>query len=61
MQTIINRLPTSSSMYRRRGALAGFATGVFVPLVLVGLVLVSFRGYGIMDEAPTPPQVYTNF
>ena len=61
MQTIINKLPTSSSMYRRRGALAGFATGVFVPLVLVGLVLVSFRGYGIMDEAPTPPQVYTNF
>ena len=61
MQTIIKKLPTSSSMYRRRGALAGFATGVFVPLVLVGLVLVSFRGYGIMDEAPTPPQVYTNF
>ena len=61
MQTITKKLPSTKDLYRRRGALAGFATGIFVPLVLVGLVLVSFRGYGIMDEAPAPPQVYTNF
>lgn len=61
MQTITKKLPSTNDLYRRRGAFAGFAAGVFVPLVLAGLVLVSFRGYGIMDEAPTPPQVYTNF
>ena len=35
--------------------------GVAVPLMLAGLVVVSFRGYGIMDEPPQGPQVYTSF
>ena len=56
-----DRLPDGDSIYRRRGAIAGFAAGLFVPLLLAGLVLVSFRGYGIADEPPEMPPIYTNF
>ena len=58
---ILDRLPSSDSIYRRRGAFAGFAAGVFVPVVLAALVLVSFRGYGITDEPPQMAPIYTNF
>ena len=58
---LINKLPDTDTIVRRRGAFAGFATGVFVPLVLAGLVLVSFRGYGIHDEPPQMDPIYTNF
>ena len=58
---IKDRLPTGTSIARRRGAFAGFAAGVFVPLVLAGLFLVSFRGYGITESAPQIPPVYTDF
>lgn len=58
---MLNRLPDADSLYRRRGAFAGFATGVFVPLVLAGIMLVSFRGYGIQDEPPQIEPIYTNF
>lgn len=61
MDRILRRLPDPDALHRRRGAFAGFAAGVAVPLLLAGLVLVSFRGYGITEDAPTPPQVYTNF
>ena len=55
------RLPNTDTLHRRRGAIAGFAAGVFVPLVLAGLVLVSFRGYGITDEPPQMQPIYTDF
>ena len=55
------RLPDPESFHRRRGAIAGFVAGVAVPLLLAGVFLVSFRGYGIADAPPVPPQVYTNF
>lgn len=61
MQNVLNRLPSPDALHRRRGAFAGFLAGVAVPLMLVGLFVVSFRGYGIMEEAPQPPQIYTNF
>ncbi len=61
MENLVAKLPDGETLHRRRGAFAGFATGVFVPLVLAALVLVSFRGYGIMDSEPTPPQIYTAF
>ena len=56
-----DKLPGREVLVRRRGAFAGFATGVFVPLVLAGLVLVSFRGYGITEDAPQIQPIYTNF
>lgn len=58
---VFHRLPDAETLHRRRGAIAGFVAGVAMPLLLVGLVLVSVRGYGIADTPPTPPQVYTNF
>jgi uncharacterized protein YqgC (DUF456 family) len=58
---IRDRLPNGETFRRRRGAFAGFVAGVFVPLALAGLVLVSFRGYGIADEPPQIRPVYTNF
>ena len=61
MERLVAKLPSGEALHRRRGAFAGFATGVFVPLVIAALVLVSFRGHGIMDAEPTPPQVYTAF
>ncbi|NNJ69167.1 MAG: hypothetical protein HKP54_14145 [Boseongicola sp.] len=61
MQNVLNRMPDSASLHRRRGAFAGFAAGIAVPLLLVGVFIVSFRGYGIMEEAPQPPQIYSNF
>ena len=61
MRRFLQRLPDAETLHRRRGAFAGFAAGVFAPLVLAGLFLVSFRGYGITESAPVPPQVYTNF
>ncbi len=54
-------IPTSETIHRRRGAIAGFVAGVFVPLVIAGLFLVSFRGYGIMDDPPRLEPVYTSF
>ena len=48
-------------LVRRRGAFAGFIAGVFVPLALAGLMLVSFRGYGITEDAPQITPVYTMF
>ena len=56
-----DRLPSTETFHRRRGAIAGFSAGVFVPLVLAGLVLVSFRGYGIHDDPPQITPLYTNF
>jgi hypothetical protein len=35
--------------------------GVAVPLLVVGVFIVSLRGYGITEEPPQPPQVYSNF
>ncbi|MBT8459991.1 MAG: hypothetical protein HKP37_05950 [Boseongicola sp.] len=61
MQNVLNRVPSTDALHRRRGAFAGFLAGVAVPLMLVGLFVVSFRGYGIMEQAPQPPQVYSNF
>ena len=61
MQTILNRLPSSDALHRRRGAFAGFLAGIAVPLLVVGVFIVSLRGYGIMEEAPQPPQVYSDF
>ena len=61
MQNVLNRLPDSASLHRRRGAFAGFLAGVAVPLLVVGVFIVSLRGYGIMENAPQPPQVYSNF
>ena len=58
---ILERLPDAEALHRRRGAIAGFVAGIFVPLVLAGLLLVSFRGYGIADDPPQMPPVYTNF
>lgn len=58
---LLDRFPDSDTLYRRRGAIWGFVAGVAVPLLLAGLFLVSFRGYGIADEPPHPPQVYSNF
>lgn len=51
----------AETMRRRPAAVLGFVAGVAVPLMLAGLIVVSFRGYGIMDEPPQGPQVYTNF
>ena len=53
------RLP--ATLHRRRAAVAGYLAGIAVPLMLAGLVLVTHRGYGIMDEPPRGPQVYTSF
>ena len=61
MQRVLNRLPTSGSLPRRRGAFAGFIVGAAVPLLLVGLFIVSLRGYGITEHPPQPPLVYSNF
>ncbi len=61
MRRLVAKLPDGETLHRRRGAFAGFAAGVFIPLVIAGLVLVSFRGYGIMDSEPTPQQIYTAF
>ena len=61
MQRVLNWLPTSESLHRRRGAFAGFIVGAAVPLLLVGLFVVSLRGYGITEQPPQPPQVYSNF
>ncbi len=61
MEQILSRLPDSDALHRRRGAIAGFVSGVAVPLMLAGLIIVSFRGYGITESAPIPEQVYTNF
>ncbi|MDD9976451.1 MAG: hypothetical protein OXQ30_01770 [Boseongicola sp.] len=58
---MLEKFPSVESLRRKRGAIAGFTAGVAVPLMLAGLLLVSFRGYGIMDDAPVPPQVYTSF
>lgn len=58
---LFRRLPDAETLHRRRGAIAGFVTGIALPLMLAGLVLVSFRGYGIADEPPQGPQVYTQF
>lgn len=55
----LQRLP--ATLHRRRGAIAGYVAGVAVPLMLAGLLLVSHRGYGIMDAPPQGPQVYTGF
>lgn len=55
----LSRLP--ADLHRRRAAVAGYVAGVAVPLMLAGLVLVAHRGYGIMDEPPQGPQVYTRF
>lgn len=55
----LSRVPETLS--RRRGAVAGYLAGIAVPLMLAGLVLVAHRGYGIMDEPPRGPQVYTSF
>ena len=55
----LGQLP--AALHRRRAALAGYLAGVAVPLMLAGLVLVAHRGYGIMDEPPQGPQVYTSF
>ena len=54
-------LPNSDTIHRRRGAIAGFVAGVFVPLALAGLFIVSFRGYGIADEPPQMAPIYTSF
>ena len=58
MQRVLNRLPTSGSLPRRRGAFAGFIVGAAVPLLLVGLFIVSLRGYANTEP---PQQVYSNF
>lgn len=51
----------SDRVWQQRGKLLGFGAGVLLPLVLAGLFLVTQRGYGISDNPPTPPQVYTDF
>ena len=51
----------SDHVWRQRGKYFGFVAGVMVPLVVVGLFLVSFRGYGISDNPPMPPQIYSDF
>lgn len=51
----------SDRVWQQRGKWLGFAAGVLVPLALAGLFLVTQRGYGISDNPPTPPQVYTDF
>lgn len=61
MQNVLKRLPDSALLHRRRGAFAGFLAGVAVPLLLVGVFIVSLRGYGITEDAPQPPQIYTAF
>lgn len=53
------RLP--AALHRRRVAVAGYLAGIAVPLLLAGLVIVAHRGYGIMDDPPRGPQVYTSF
>jgi hypothetical protein len=59
---LFHRIRSIAERLRNRpGAVLGFVAGVAVPLMLAGLVIVSFRGYGIMDESPQGPQVYTNF
>ena len=61
MRRIFASLPDTDSLHRRRGAFAGFLAGVAVPLIIAGLFLVSFRGYGITESAPIPDQIYTSF
>ena len=51
----------ADALRRRPAAVLGFVAGVAVPLMLAGLLVVSVRGYGIMDEPPQGPQVYTSF
>ncbi|MEM9971293.1 MAG: hypothetical protein AAF762_09375 [Pseudomonadota bacterium] len=46
---------------RNKGAFAGLTVGIAAPLILVALFLVTYRGYGITEEAPVPQQVYTDF
>ena len=38
MQGVLNRLPTSESLHRRRGAFAGFIVGAAVPLLCLGFL-----------------------
>ncbi|SMX22421.1 hypothetical protein [Boseongicola aestuarii] len=61
MQNVLKRFPDSATLHRRRGAFAGFLAGVAVPLLVVGVFIVSLRGYGITEEPPQPPQAYSNF
>ena len=61
MRRIVDRLPDPETLHRRRGAIAGFVAGIAVPLLLAGLFLVSFRGYGIADQPPEMPPVYTSY
>lgn len=58
---ILRRFFQKDTFNRRRGAWAGYIAGVAVPLMLAGLMVVSFRGYGITEDAPVPPQIYTSF
>ncbi|MEQ9038171.1 MAG: hypothetical protein RIE24_07445 [Silicimonas sp.] len=51
----------AESLRRRPAACLGYLAGIAVPLMLAGLVIVAHRGYGIMDQPPRGPQVYTSF
>lgn len=54
-------LPDPDWFVRHRAKLAGFAAGVLGPVLLALFVTVSLRGYGLGDDPPVPPQVYSNF
>lgn len=58
---LVDRLPDAGTLHRRRGAIAGFAVGALGSVVLILLLTVVFRGYGIADEPPAGRQVYTGF
>lgn len=61
MGFITRRLPTSESIYARRGKIGGFLAGAFGTLILGALASVIVTGTPIDMDAPVPPQVYTNF
>ena len=46
---------------RHKAKFAGFAAGLVVPLVVLSLFTVSYRGYGLGENPPQPAQVYTAF
>jgi len=61
MQRLLQWIPTAGDLYRNRARIAGFAFGIFVPLVLGALFVVIYTGHGIGVTPPAPPPVYPDF
>lgn len=61
MQRLQRILPTRDGLYRKRGKIAGFATGVAGMLFMGAFATVVATGHPIDLGPPPPVQVYSNF